>query len=152
METVTITPNVKLSRIWYGFLGSMALLLMSYYIYEFITGSIPNDWYLILPLSIWVMIHGLGRAFGYYELSFPQISVDNNRLSVSGPDEGEIDLDKLSWIRLKKSRIEYEIRWSGYRGHFKIPWNFRIKSRLGPLKKALHDKCIQQKIEFESEL
>src|SRR6056297_4930 len=152
METVTITPNLKLSRLWHGILGSMALLLTSYYFYELMTGNMSNDWYIYLPISIWVMIHGLGRALGYYELSFPQISLDDNKLSVSGQDEGEIDLDKLSWMRLKKNRIEYEIQWSGYRGHFKIPWNFRIKSRLVPLKKALHARCRHQKIKFESEL
>jgi len=152
METVTIKPNLKRKRVFHAVLGLLGLLVTADIVYGYMVGNIPDDWFLYLPVGVWVMVLELGRAFGYYELSFPQISVDNNRLSVSGPDEGEIDLDKLSWIRLKKSRIEYEIRWSGYRGHFKIPWNFRIKSRLGPLKKALHDKCIQQKIEFESEL
>ena len=151
METVTITPNLKVARAYNAITGTAGLLVTGYTLYQLIIGKTPDLWFLYLPVFAWLMFNNLGRALGYYELSFSQISLDKNRLSVTGQDGGEIDLDKLSWIKLNKSRIEFEIQWSGYKGYFRVPWNFRIKSRLLPLKKALQERCRHQKIEFESE-
>jgi hypothetical protein len=151
METITITPNLKVARVFNAITGTAGLLVTGYILYQLIIGKTPDLWFLYLPVFAWLTFNNLGRALGYYELSFSQISLDKNRLSVTGQDGGEIDLNKLSWIKLNKSRIEFEIQWSGYKGYFRVPWNFRIKSRLQPLKKALQERCRHQGIEFESE-
>jgi hypothetical protein len=151
METVTITPNLKLTRLWNGILGSIGFLVTAQIIYGYMIGDTPDNWFLYLPVGVWVMINGLGQAFGYYELSFPQISLDESKLSVSSHVGGEIDLDNLSWVKLKNSRIEFEFRSTGNRDYFRIPWRFRIKSRLETLRKALQERCRHQGIEFESE-
>ena len=152
METFTITPNLKRKRVFSAVLGLLGLLVTADIVYGFMIGNIPDDWFLYLPIGVWVMVLELGRTFGYYELNYSIINLDKSKLSVSGYMGGNIDLDKLSWMRLKNNRIEFKFKATGYKSYFRIPWNFRIKSRLMPLKKALHERCIQQKIEFESEL
>ena len=152
MESVTITPNIKLARVFNAITGTAGLLGTGYILYEFLIGEAPELWFLYLPVFIWVMFNNLGKALGYYELDYSMISLDKSKLSVSGYMGGDVDLDKLSWIKLNNSRIEFEFRATGYKSYFRIPWNFRIKSRLAPLKKALQQNCRHQKIAFEADL
>jgi hypothetical protein len=151
METVTITPNLKLARAYNAITGTVGLLVIGYTLYQLIKGKTPDLWFLYLPVFAWLTFNNLGKALGYYELDYSIISLDKDKLSVSGIMGGDVDLDKISWMRLKNSRIEFELRATGYKSYFRIPWNFRIRSRLDPLKKALQEKCRHQGIEFESE-
>ena len=152
MESITITPNLKLARAHSTIVGTAGLLMIGYILYEFLIGEAPDLWFLYLPIFAWLTFNYLGKALGYYELDHSVISLDNSKLSVSGYMGGDVDLDKLSWMRLKNSRIEFELRGTGYKSYFRIPWNFRIKSRLDPLKRALQENCRHQKIAFETEL
>ncbi|NBC25897.1 MAG: hypothetical protein GVY08_03480 [Bacteroidetes bacterium] len=151
METVTITPNLRLARGIKAVTGLAALLGIGIILHEFFIGKTPDLWFLYLPVFAWLTFNNLGIAFGYYDYDYSTISLDKSKLSVSGYMGGDVDLDKISWMRLKNSRIEFEFSATGYKSYFRIPWNFRIKSRLGPLKKALQERCRHQGIEFESE-
>lgn len=152
MATFKITPNLNRNRLFHAVSGLYGLLLTGYIVYGYIVGSIPYDWYLVLPVSVWVMARGLGRALGYFELPYLSISLNENELKVDGWMGGDIDLGKLSWIRQTSSRIEFEYRSTGNRDYFRIPWSLRKKSGLESLKLELQERCQRQRIEFESDL
>jgi len=152
METVTITPNLKRKRVFHAILGLLGLLVTAEIFYGYMVGNTPDDWYLYLPVVVWVMVGELGRALGYLELSYPEISLLENKLKVVSREESEIDLSRLSWIRQTSNRIEFEYRSTGIRSYFEIPWSLRKKLRLETLKIALQERCQLQMIEFESDL
>jgi len=56
METVTITPNLKRKRVFHAVLGLLGLLVTAEIVYGYMAGNTPDDWYLYLPVGVWVMI------------------------------------------------------------------------------------------------
>ena len=67
-------------------------------------------------------------------------------------EEGEIDLDKLSWIRLKQSRIEYEYTVDRIQKLFQGFHGISEKNHGLGSKDRSAGKMPATEVEFESEL
>ena len=152
METVKITPNLKLIRFGHGLLGSIGLLLVAAHLIAYLNGELPELWYLHLPIGFAVMIVSFGRLMGFYKIRYPYLSISDQELSLEGISWPiTIKIDRLQHLMFKKYTIEGKYKSSGSKETIKIPLLLRREKNLNQLQNELQKRCQKTGVEYIGE-
>lgn len=152
METVKITPNLKLIQLGHGVLGCIGLFLVAAHLIAYLNGELPDLWYLHLTIGLAVMIVSFARVMGFYKIRYPYLTISDQELSLEGiPWPITIKIDRLQHLIFQKYTIEAKYRSSGSKETIKIPLLLRREKNLTRLQNELQGRCQKAGVEYIGE-
>lgn len=154
MESLTITANYKVLRIYYAVLGICGAIIISSHVYNYFTGEMIDRWFLNLSMGLFLAIGGGGYALGFLKPRIPEIVVDNEGISSNNSAwDNSFKWSKFNNVTLYKNKIQVQFAESGLKNEIGIPYLIRFGTNsLYELNNTLKGFCDKYGVEFTSEV